>query len=213
MKRWLLVLGVSCRCCGLLELKFHSEVVLSVSLVIISIKEIVFQKGKGLAGVYQCVLRSALALSFAVTVSSSLTWEPPACCMLWCSRDGGRRRSRVRKFRSRVRSVQWQWFSLPQPQPEHSQPRPKCLRVLCPEFSGGDDGLVSIRVCPTPDRFTPSGVYCSPRTPNYEALHFHRLSSAFLSAAQVVPAKNHRELRMQSLTKETLFIPIWILTE
>lgn len=212
MKGWLLVLGVSCRCSGLLELKFHSEVVLSVSLVIISITEIVFQKGKGLAGVYQCVLCSALALSFAVTVSSLLTWEPPACVVCQRTGDGGRRRSRERKFRSQY-SVSTVAVIFPPPASTRAQP-PKAQA-----FTSASPWVLWRRRWPyvhpgLPHGFTPSGVYCSPKAPIYEALHFRRLSFAFLSAAQVVPAKNHSwKLRMQSLLRRTVFIPIGILTE
>lgn len=72
----MLVLGVSWWCCGLLKLKFHSEVGFVCFFGNYSHHRNCVSEGKGLAGVYQCVLCSALALSFAVPISPLLTCKP-----------------------------------------------------------------------------------------------------------------------------------------
>lgn len=112
MKGWLLVLGISWRCCGLLKLKFHSGVVFvcffsnyfhygdSVS----EGKEF----GRGLS--VHAVLGSGSVICCDHLVFAYLqTFH--ICGVSGGEEMGGRRRKRVGKFRSHIYSVEWQWFS------------------------------------------------------------------------------------------------------
>lgn len=99
MKGWLLVLGVSWLCCGLLMLKFHSEVVFVCFIVNYVHSGDSVSERKGFGRVYQWVVCSALALSFAVLLFAHLHISH-ICGVSRGEEMVGRRRNRVEKFRS-----------------------------------------------------------------------------------------------------------------
>lgn len=101
MKGWLLVLGISWLCCGLLMLKFHS-VVVSVCFFVnyIHSRDSVSER-KGFGHVYHRVVCSALALSIALLLFAYLQ-AFHICGVSRTEEMVGRRRSRVGKFRSHL---------------------------------------------------------------------------------------------------------------
>lgn len=101
MKGWLLVLGISWLCCGLLMLKFHS-VVVSVCFFVnyIHYRDSVSER-KGFGQVYQRLVCSAPALSFAMSLIAYLqTFH--ICGVSRGEEMVGTRRNRVGKFRSHL---------------------------------------------------------------------------------------------------------------
>lgn len=183
MKGQLLILGISCQCCALLKLKFHSEVVFVCYFGnYFHYGDSVSERkafGRGLSA--RAVLSSGSVICCDHLLFAYL-WTFHICGVSRGGMGSRRRRNRAGKFRrSHIYSVEWQWFSLLLPQLwDHQSPQGLGTHHCCAlTFLEEAVALRSSRFTPCSTGCQISRSPCRQRPPNWEALHFHRLSFDF----------------------------------